>query len=70
MAATSAGALAASKTFPDYPAECKVKISPKIRDGDDVRVIAKKLDAALHRQWDRVDYCGDWYDELQAGVAG
>ncbi len=68
-AASDLGKLSASTRLPEYPNRCRVKIDPQIQDDDDVRVIGRKLDAALAQQWGRVDACAVWYDTLREGLA-
>lgn len=62
------GEVRAARQLPEYPEYCRIKISPQIQRIDDVRVIGRKLDAALYQQWGRVDDCAEWFDQLRAGL--
>lgn len=54
--------------WPDLPADCRVRLSVGVSEGDRLDVVALRYSAALAAQNDRVSRCAAWYDENKGGA--
>ena len=64
-AARASGELEATKSLPEYPADCRRVERSGVRNGERLDTALIRTDQALGRQNARVRRCADWYDGIR-----
>lgn len=69
-AAGRQGVLAAGRSMPGLPGDCRRRERSGVRAGDPLDTALIKTDQALGRANARVKRCAEWHDEILSGVEG
>jgi hypothetical protein len=69
-AAGRQGVLAAGRSMPDLPADCRKRERSGVRIGDPLDTALIRTDRALGRANARVTRCAAWYDQVRGAIEG
>lgn len=69
-AAGRQGALAAGRSMPDLPTDCRKRERSGVRLGDPLDTALIRTDRALGRANARVKRCADWHDQIRDAIEG
>jgi hypothetical protein len=69
-AADRQGVLAAGRSIPDLPGECRKRERSGVLKGDPLDTALIKTDRALGRANARVTRCAEWHDQVRGAIEG